>query len=375
MVALLSADDLARIVDPTCVSADLPGIGGRLRTYLDDFRVWELPAYPADGRIGAHLLFTLEKRGWNSEDALRELARFCRASRGEFGLAGLKDRDAVTTQWISAPHHVADGLDRFAHDAIVLGPRAPHSNKLRRGHLHGNRFHITVRALACAPSIAVARAQAKLDRLAHVGMPNVYGEQRFGRELANIERGLSLLAGRGRSKRAELLTSAAQSALFNLYVALRRERGWWDEVIPGDVLKKVETGGLFVSIDPTADQPRLEAGEVVATGPIFGSRTLAPPLASAAATLEDEVLARAGTSRAALAALGRGVPGTRRPLRIRPVVTRVAVADVEERRDGDASAICLEFELPAGSYATVLLREVMGAAERLGDLPTAPGEV
>jgi tRNA(Glu) U13 pseudouridine synthase TruD len=114
----------------------------------EDFVVREIPAYAPDGRVGAHLLLTLTKRGIGSEDAILELSRQTGIPRPEIGLAGLKDNIAVTEQWISVPFAAGPALAEFSHPAITLGPAHPHGNKLRRGHLHGNRFILVVRELA-----------------------------------------------------------------------------------------------------------------------------------------------------------------------------------------------------------------------------------
>jgi tRNA pseudouridine13 synthase len=355
----LAAEDRARILDPHLETGSLTGTGGRLRVNLEDFQVWEIPAYAADGREGAHLLFTLQKRGWTSEDALRQLAQQTGVRRGEFGLAGLKDRHAVTEQWISAPHQAAAALEQFHHDAIQLGARTPHSNKLRRGHLRGNRFRIVLRELECEPAEALERAQRKLDTLARDGMRNHFGVQRFGREGANVENGLAILSAGRKRKRADLLTSAGQSALFNLYLELRREHGHDRKVLAGDVLKKRDTGGLFICDDPNTDQQRLDAGELGITGPMFGNRTRSPPPGSASAQLEDAVMERAGVPKEALAALGRGVSGTRRPMRVPVTQTRVSIVPSDSGGGDSPPALQLDFALPAGSYATVLLREIM----------------
>lgn len=360
-VSLLAPRDLDRLrsaaLSPRRAHADLPGIGGRIRCRPEDFEVEELPAYGADGQPG-HLLLTLRKRAMNSEDALQALSRALKVPRPEIGLAGLKDREAVTTQWISLPQQALPRLETFSHPAITLGSPLPHSHKLRRGHLHGNRFVIVVRELACEIDEAIARARAILERLAGEGLVNIYGEQRFGRGGANIEVGLAALSGRGpRRGKADLIVSAGQSALFNLYVQTRAERGLLDTVLLGDVLQKRATGGSFVCEDPPTDQGRLDAGELVVTGPMFGSHMRGPSPGSPAAELEQEILEEGGIRSTALAKLGRKVPGTRRPLRVWPTELHAEPAPAVDELD---PGLALRFVLPPGSYATVLLREIMG---------------
>ncbi len=384
----LDDNDRARILNPALGREFPDGIGGSLRNRVEDFRVWEIPAYAADGRDQAHLLFTLEKQGWNTEDALRLLADKLGVPRSELGIAGLKDRNAITTQWVSAPSRTASLIEQFEHDALRLGKPLPHSNKLRRGHLHGNRFEIVVRNVNCDLETALARARLITEELNRRGLANVYGEQRFGHHGQNIERGLEALASKRRRKRAEFVMSAGQSALFNLYLELRRESGTSRKILEGDVLKKTITGGLFVCQDPASDQPRLESGELEITGPIFGSKMRSPPPGSPSAELEAEVLERGKIRASALHALGRSVPGTRRRLRITPSALSVRVAPAVGPTDGallasptdhadgllGSGGIAVEFSLPSGSYATVLLRELMNAGGSPRQIPsTAEG--
>ncbi|MCA9686001.1 MAG: tRNA pseudouridine(13) synthase TruD, partial [Myxococcales bacterium] len=239
-------DSLRRAaLSPSRAHADLPGIGGCIRCRPEDFEVEELPAYGADGQPG-HLLLTLRKRAMNSEDALLALSRALKVPRAEIGLAGLKDRDAVTTQWISLPQQALPRLASFSHPAITLGAPSPHSHKLRRGHLGGNRFCVVVRELQLDAGELAARVEAKLDHLGRVGLRNYYGEQRFGAGARNVAPGLASLAGKRRVKgKGDLVVSAGQSALFNLYLATRASRGQIDAVLAGDILQKRATGGLF----------------------------------------------------------------------------------------------------------------------------------
>jgi len=339
-------------------------IGGRLRGRPEDFEVVELPAYPPDGREG-HLLLTLTKRGLDSEAALGELARALGIPRVELGLAGLKDRHALTTQWICVPAHVGPRLAAIQaagglhQGAILLGPAHAHSHKLRRGHLRGNLFRIVVREFEGAFEQARGRASASLDELARVGLRNYYGEQRFGRGGHNLERGLALLGGRGpRVRKADLQLSAGQAGLFNLLLATRVERGLLDRVLLGDILHK-RSGGMFECSEPEVDQARLDAGELDITGPIYGSKLRWPSADTPALALEHELLALAGVRLDKLERLGRAAPGTRRTLKIWPEQVAVEAAPEPALPDlGLGEGLALRFALPAGSYATILLREL-----------------
>jgi tRNA pseudouridine13 synthase len=319
-----------------------------IRSLPEDFQVTEIPAYPPDGGEG-HLFLELTKRGWNTDTALQEVARQLGLPRGEIGVAGQKDRHALTRQWISLPAAAGPRLERFEHPDLQLGPPQPHSHKLRRGHLKANRFRIVVRELDGSPESALdAVRTSSAALLAQGGMGHLFGPQRFGWQGRNVEVGLRLLSQPRRIRPGDFALSALQSALFNLVWVLRRERGQLDTVLEGDVLQKTATGGLFYSADPAEDQARLEAGELRLTGPIFGADRLTPPPGSPAAALEDEALAAFGTPRELWVSLGKRAPGTRRALRTLP-------GDLELGVDGQS--LVLEFTLESGAFATRLLGE------------------
>lgn len=350
--------DLARAVDPPVMTAELPGIGGILRARPEDFRVTELPAYGPDGREGAHLLLTMQKKGVSTEAALQEVARAVGLRRAAFGHAGLKDQDAITSQWVSAPAEARAALERFEHPRIELGRPHPHGNKLRRGHLDGNQFEIVVREPAVAIEEAIARAEAKIAFLRQGGgLPNFYGPQRFGRDGVNARRGLAVIRAGARRRRGDLIVSAGQSALFNLYLLLRHSRGLLRRALAGDILKKATTGGLFTCTDPEVDQARMDAGELVVTGPIFGGKMRCPPPSSPAASLEAETLERAGVPAAAVSDLGRRAPGSRRPVLVQLKRAQVRAAPAVTDA-GLAAGVCVAVTLPPGTYATVLCREL-----------------
>lgn len=353
----------ARVLAPTILTAELPGIGGRIRARLEDFRVDEIPAYGPDGGEG-HRLVELEKRGVSTEDAIATLARALSIDAREIGFAGRKDREGVSKQWISVPAHASAGLASFADDRIALGEPRPHSHKLRIGHLHGNRFDIVVRELDVEPEIALVRARAKLDRIAaQGGVPNSFGPQRFGRDGEGLDRGLAAMQRGKGGARANMTVAAGQAALFNLWIELRIDRDALHRVLVGDVLAKTATGGLFTSTDATIDDARRAAGEVAITGPIFGSRTMQPPPGTPAADHDADVLALATVDTAALRALGRAAVGTRRrmlvPLQDVAITIAQASADTDPAGpDNLSSALRLRFTLPAGSFATQVCREL-----------------
>jgi len=335
-------------------TADLPGSGGSLRASPDDFRVDEVPAYLPSG-AGAHLYLRIEKRGRTTRDALRTLARALGVPERDAGYAGLKDKDAVTTQWLSFP--VARDPEAAALEAPGLRVLevSRHSNKLRAGHVRANRFSIAVRGGE------LEKARAAAGALLARGFPNFFGPQRFGTEGRNAEVGKAILAGAAtpearRAARDRFLRrfsiSAYQAELFNRWLAERMADGLFASALRGDVMKKLDTGGLFDCEDTAADGPRVERFEISPAGPIFGHRLR--PAAHDALAREERILAAEGMTLEGFARGGGEAEGTRRAARL-----RVEVA-LEPLPEGYRAS----FELPKGSYATVVVRElVKGEAE------------
>jgi tRNA pseudouridine13 synthase len=340
------------ILDPLAplplITADLPGIGGRIKSHPEDFEVEEVPAYEPSGQ-GDFFYLYLEKRSMGAEFFVRQIARRLEISPQEVGTAGLKDRHAVTRQMVSVPASVESRLSHLEGEGIRVLSVSRHSNKLKPGHLRGNRFRILVRDVSAEAS---AHLPVLLDRLRNVGLPNVYGSQRFGREGETYQIGFSLLSGQQERKVnpfvRRLALSAVQSALFNRYVATRLQEGNLRRVLAGDVMMKWPFGGLFVAQDVIAEQLRLDAREIIPGGPIFGKKMF--PATGDAAELESRVLAEGGLNRSAFHGFGKLMSGTRR-------YTLVYVDDLQGEIIPEG--VRLSFALPAGSYATVLLRELM----------------
>lgn len=342
------------------LTADLPGIGGALRVVDDDFQVEEVPAYSPSG-VGEHVYVRIEKRGLSTGEAVRRLARGLGLRERDVGVAGLKDRHAVTIQWLSLPTPCTpEAAAGFATDGVRVLEATRHGNKLRTGHLRGNRFRLRVRRLAVPPLEAQARARAILARLTSApGVPNWYGEQRFGRDGDNAARGLAIVRGeqplrRGPDERlTRLMISALQSELFNRWLIARLADGHFAGALAGDVMHK-RGGGMFTCDDAAADDPRVKAGEIVPTGPMFGTSMRAPAPGSAAADREQAVLAEAGLVLDDFARVARVAEGTRRD-------AAVALTDVDARVPDEPDALDVCFALPAGAYATVVMREICKA--------------
>ncbi|HZS38169.1 MAG TPA: tRNA pseudouridine(13) synthase TruD [Polyangia bacterium] len=335
-------------------TASLPGTGGLLKSVPDDFVVEELPAYPPSGD-GTHTFLWIEKRALTTDEAMQRVAAALGADAREGGAAGMKDRQAVTRQWISLPNVDPDRARGLTLDGVRVLEAARHPHKLRTGHLRGNRFVVTLRGT----TDGVERARAILDALAQRGLANYFGAQRFGARGDNARLGRAILDGkpgpRSRSQR-RLVVSAYQSELFNRYLDRRIADDLLAIAVEGDVLKKTDTGGLFTAdAAALADaQARLDAGALAVTGPMFGHKMMSPPPGSPSRAREDALLAEEGLDARAFAKAGALAEGTRRPL-------TVPVGDAAVRAADEPSAIVLSFVLPPGAYATVLLAEVTKA--------------
>jgi len=339
------------------LTGELPGIGGQLKSSPDDFVVEEIPAYEPCG-TGEHLFVWIEKRDLSADEMLKRIARVCEIPTHEIGAAGIKDRRGVTRQFISIPHRCVEKVSAAQSEELRILSMQRHTNKLKTGHLRGNRFEIRLRDVRGTFDDVERIAQIVRD----CGFPNYYGEQRFGRDRENLEWGYGLLTGTRSvrkipfAKRKFLLRlylSSVQSGLFNIALARRIEQGSVRSVAMGDVLEVTRSGGPFVSEDPTVDQQRLEAGEVGITGPIFGGKMKQPT--GAPAEWEGEILLGAGLSPEVWDKYPQLTSGTRRAYLIRP-----EGLTVEEEGPG---TICFRFTLPSGAYATTLLREFQKGEE------------
>jgi tRNA pseudouridine13 synthase len=323
----------------------LPGTGGRIKVEPADFEVEEIPAYEPAG-AGDHLFLWVEKTDMGAEFFVRQLARRLGIPNGEVGTAGLKDRRAVTRQWVSVPATCEPALGQLDGDGIRVLKVSRHTNKLRPGHLRGNRFRILIRD----PNDA--DVEPILERIRTDGLPNFYGPQRFGRDGETARLGMGLLKGEGKKVRnpflRKLALSAAQSLLFNDYLGRRMSDGLLRTVLAGDVMAKWPAGGMFTAEEVPTEQARFDRRELVTAGPMFGRKTF--PAKGPAAEREAAILEAAGLSRSSFEGFGKLVMGTRRH-------NLVYVDDLSATRE--AAGLVLRFNLPAGSYATMLLREVM----------------
>jgi tRNA pseudouridine13 synthase len=318
-----------------------------------DFVVEEIPAYEASGE-GNHLFVTFRKTGLNTNFAVRGLARALGSDPREAGFAGMKDRHAVTTQTASfllATDHVFDAWPGGEPEGVEILSCKRHPNKLKTGHLRGNRFSIALREVEPSAIDGLARV---LSQIGIDGVPNAYGSQRFGRQADNAERALTWVAGDAKPprnrKEQRLLFSALQSMLFNRVLDRRELDGSWNRVLAGDLAQKHDSGGMFlVPSDPSElsdAKERAVAGALSPTGPMFGAKMRWPE--GEPADLEQNVLAESSLDLDTLAKFKRLGKGTRRSLRL-------LVSDMKVEPLADQRLLRVSFVLPKGGYATTVL--------------------
>jgi tRNA pseudouridine13 synthase len=331
----------------------VPVLSATLRACPEDFVVEEIDAFAASG-TGEHALLTVEKRGINTVFAARRIARWAGVPEAAVGYAGLKDRHALATQRFSVhlPGRPVPALDTLAFADAATGEAMRvlhcdrHARKLPRGALAGNRFVLTLRDVDGEPDAVAERLSAIATR----GVPNYFGEQRFGRGGDNVVQALAMFAGR-RVKREQrsLLLSAARSELFNRVLSRRVGDGSWDRALEGEAWMLDGSRSVF-GPQPWDDTlaRRLADFDIHPSGPLWGEGELRS--GGACAALEREVAATGDGP-----ALARGLEAAR--LRQERRATRLRAADLSWGWL-DATTLRLGFSLPAGTYATTLLAEL-----------------
>jgi len=397
------------------LTTDLTGIGGVIKSRPEDFFVEEIPQYEFSGE-GTHLYLQMEKKNITTLDALTVIGSALKLPRKKIGYAGLKDARAITRQWISVEHIEPEQLRQVELKNIKFLDFNRHGNKLRIGHLAGNRFIVRVRQLGTDMEQAVQRAKGILKVLEQKGAPNYFGPQRFGMRGDSQLLGGAIVSRRreefvdlflGRPDPAEsqviqearslyeegkyeqaleawprrhhdqrralrfLIKSKGQKirsyhavdnhlklffvSAFQGYLfnqVVAKRMPDLDQLLEGDMAYKHENGACFRVENPEAEQSRCAAFEISPSGPLFGYR-----LTSATGPAGEIEAAILTENRLTLEDFRRLNPlkikGARRPLRFRPRNTSVSAGE-----DDLGSFVQLEFELDPGCYATCLIREI-----------------
>lgn len=319
---------------------------GDIRVLPEDFIVEETLAFEPSTN-GEHVFLQIQKTGENTEFIARQLARFANVRQRDIGYAGLKDRHAVTTQWFSVwlPKKDEPNWQDFSTPTIKMLQVIRHAKKLKRGVLANNRFEITVKNWQGDET----RTLEQLTTIKNHGVPNYYGSQRFGHEGRNIMKAVAMFAGeKVEREQRSLYLSATRSFLFNEILASRIEKNNWHKGLAGDVLMIDGSHSCFaVSEIDAALYERLTQNLLHPTGALFGSG--AARISTKALELEQQIFEKYPDLTAGL--LRFDLENARRAL-------RVQVANLKWEFK-DKQTLVLKFNLPAGSYATAVLREIV----------------
>ena len=323
-----------------------PTGNGEIRLFPEDFIVEETLTFEPSGN-GEHVFLQVQKIGENTEFIARQLARFANVRQRDIGFAGLKDRNAITTQWFSVwlPKGDEPKWENFATESTQVLTVTRHARKLKRGVLANNRFVITVKNWQGDKEETIER----LNVLKKYGFPNYYGSQRFGHQGQNVQKAIEMFRGKkvGREQRS-LYLSAVRSFLFNEILATRIKQNCWNNGLEGDVLMIDGSHSFFVCEELNEEiRSRLAANLLHPTGVLFG--TGVAKISSEALALEQHVLQNFPELTAGLIAFN--VENDRRALRIN--ATNLTWEFL------DSNTLILRFNLPAGSYATAMLREIV----------------
>lgn len=324
-----------------------PDLQVEFRRQPSDFLVTENLSYALDG-AGEHEYLWVEKCGANTDWVAGQLAKYSGTSPRDVGYAGMKDRHAITRQWFSVRPGKVVNWDEFVAPGVSILACERHGRKLRRGAHAGNSFRIALRAAEIPEH--TEQLEARLVLIAAQGVPNYFGEQRFGRGGGNLDLCRSMFAGRrlSRSKRSIAL-SAARSLLFNAILDVRVRNGTWNTLLPGELANLDGSGSVFAVNSVDAELvARCAALDIHPSGSLWGDGS--PSSAGAVAALEAAVVAEHAELVAGLVA-ARMQPASR-ALRMPVAALRWSFAD---------GVLWLEFSLGKGSFATTVLRELVSA--------------
>jgi tRNA pseudouridine13 synthase len=323
---------------------------GQLRVSAEDFVVEEILGFAPDGD-GEHQLLHVRKRDLNTIEVARALARHAGCPLRDVGYCGLKDRRAVATQWFSVLAAREIDWSGFDDTHTQVLAACKHRRKLRRGSHQGNRFHLTVREL----ETPLDMLERRLGQIRRCGVPNYFGEQRFGRNGRNLEEADKMFSQQVRvpdRHRRSLFLSAARSWIFNCVVSKRVVAKTWDKLLPGDVAGLDGSRSIFSVPHLDAELTRrTEEGDIHPTGPLVGQGELSTQGEPRA--IEQEVLVNFADWCSGLEAAG--MRQERRPVRL-------LVPDLSWQLE--PTALEMTFTLPRGGFATSVLRECVSSTSR-----------
>ncbi len=337
-----------RIMEACACARGLPAAHADFKLALDDFQVTEYLGFEPDGE-GGHALLLVEKKGLNTADVAGAIARFAQVKPVAVGYCGLKDRQAITRQWFSVDlgNRVEPRWQDLDSATVRICMMARHRRKLRRGSHQANEFHVVLKNVAGDRD----ELSARLQDIAHAGVPNYFERQRFGRDGNNLLQALRLFQQTRRPRRdtkSGMYLSAARAFLFNTVLSGRVSTGTWNRALAGDVMMLEGSHSWFRVPEVTSEiEQRLTAADIHPTGPMWGGGD--PAVTDAARILEQEALAGHET-------LCRGLEAN--DLKQERRALRLMVGDFTWQWSAQ-QALTLSFRLPPGTFATAVLRELV----------------
>lgn len=323
-----------------------PSVQGAIRATPQDFQVIEIPAFQPSGE-GEHRILAIRKTELNTAQVAEAIAKLAKLPQSRVSWAGLKDRNAVTEQWFGVylANNPEPDWNELNNEKIKVLEVHRHQKKLRRGVLKANQFYIRVTHLKGDVEQLKHRYETILDH----GVPNYFGEQRFGFRGGNLGKALSMFRSpkrRVRKHERGLYISAARSLIFNAVLDQRVKAGNWNQYLAGDVFQLKRTKSIFQDDQSSDLQKRINDFEIHPTGPLWGRGEL--PSLSACRELEEAVAAE--HQEFAEGIVKSGSQQDRRSLRVEPRFFQMQL---------EKDAASFSFELPSGSYATAVLRELV----------------
>ncbi|MDH5517182.1 MAG: tRNA pseudouridine(13) synthase TruD [Gammaproteobacteria bacterium] len=324
-----------------------PVLSAHFKTEHDDFLVDEIMPVSCSGE-GEHVWLQITKQGCNTEHVAKELQKFAQVKQVAVSYAGLKDRHGITTQWFSVQLPGQQGPDwhQLDCDSFQVQQICRHSRKLKRGTLSGNRFNIRLSELQGEQALW----QQQLELIATKGVPNYFGQQRFGHSMGNLSRATELIAGnkmrRLKPFKRGLYLSAMRSWIFNRIVSQRLVETSFDQPLVGDVYMLAASQACFDDALGEDDLLRLSQADIHITAALWGRGQAM--VSAQAAQLEQAVVAEFSDFTSALEQAG--LKQERRAMRLMPAQM--------QWQFGSDNTLSVSFELIKGSYATAVLREL-----------------
>jgi tRNA pseudouridine13 synthase len=343
----------------------------RIRACPEDFRVDEELGFSPDGE-GEHSLLHIQKRNRNTDQIARQLARHAGVRARDVSYCGLKDRVAVTSQWFSVwlPGKEDPDWSSMEDEGLKILEQSRHRRKLQRGALQGNRFEIVLRDIFRDNKGEQSEIEKRLSRIKQQGVPNYFGEQRFGRDGGNLLSAQTMFEGKRIKDRflRGVYLSSARSFLFNEVLAERVRKSNWNTIVPGEAIMLDGSRSFFVcdQVDEVIAQ-RLKDNDIHPSGPLWGRGELSAQ--DEAGKLEKTVVASHSAFCEGLEKAG--LKQERRALRLSVNDLQWTWLDGLEQEAGTktfhekrTSDLQLTFTLPAGAYATAVLREVVSTSQQ-----------